>query len=124
MLEQTADGYWGEHRRNGPTIGYNHLTLSAVAVYHEHSGDREVLPALRRATDFHKNYSFLDGTSVDVINDRNRRWRSAHGANSPSLTSPTAGSSSPIHWPSTLWAASRRTRSTIMKDHRRLLRSR
>jgi hypothetical protein len=73
-LEQTPDGYWGEHSRNGPTIGYNHLTLSAVAVYFEHSGNREVLPALRRATDFHKNYTFLDGTSVDVINDRNRRW--------------------------------------------------
>ena len=72
--EQTPDGYWGEHSRNGPTIGYNHLTLSALAVYFEHSGDREVLPALRRATDLHKYFTFLDGTSVDVINDRNRRW--------------------------------------------------
>ncbi len=73
-VEQTPDGYWGEHSRNGPTIGYNHLTLSPLAVYFEHSGDREVLPALRRATDFHKYFTFLDGTSVDVINDRNRRW--------------------------------------------------
>lgn len=32
------------------------------------------MPALRRATDFHKYFTFLDGTSVDVINDRNRRW--------------------------------------------------
>ena len=73
-VEQTPDGYWGEHSRNGPTTGYNHLTLSALAVYYEHSGDREVLPALRRATDFHKYFTFLDGTPVDVINDRNRHW--------------------------------------------------
>jgi hypothetical protein len=74
MVEQTVDGYWGEHSRNGPTVGYNHLTLSALAVYFEHSGDRDILPALRRATDFHKHFTFLDGTAVDVINDRNRRW--------------------------------------------------
>lgn len=74
MVEQTPDGYWGEHSRNGPTIGYNHLTLSALATYYEHSKDRDVLPALRRATDLHKNFTFLDGTPVDVINDRNRRW--------------------------------------------------
>ena len=73
-VEQTPDGYWGEHSRAGPTIGYNHLTLSAVALYFEHSQDREVLPALRRATDFHKHYTFLDGAPVDVINDRNRYW--------------------------------------------------
>jgi hypothetical protein len=31
-------------------------------------------PAPRRATDFHKHFTFLDGTPVDVINDRNRHW--------------------------------------------------
>jgi hypothetical protein len=73
-VEQTPDGYWGEHSRNGPTIGYNHLTLSALGVYFEHSADRSVLPALRRATDLHRHFTFLDGTPVDVVNDRNRRW--------------------------------------------------
>ena len=74
LVEQTPDGYWGEHSRSGPTTGYNHLTLSAVALYWEHSKDPDVLPALRRATDFHKHYTFLDGAPVDVINDRNRYW--------------------------------------------------
>ncbi|HEU0142273.1 MAG TPA: hypothetical protein VFQ79_21305 [Bryobacteraceae bacterium] len=74
MVEQTPDGYWGEHSRSGPTIGYNHLTLSAVAMYWEFSKDKDVLPALRRATDFHKNCTFLDGTPIDVFNDRNRYW--------------------------------------------------
>ena len=73
-VEQSPDGYWGEHNNSGPTTGYNHLTLTAVALYWEHARDPAVVPALRRATDFHKNYTFLDGTPVDVINDRNRHW--------------------------------------------------
>lgn len=74
VKEQSADGYWGEHNSLGPTIGYDHLTLTGVALYYEHSKDPAVLPALRRSTDFHKYYTFLDGTPVDVINDRNRYW--------------------------------------------------
>lgn len=72
--EQTADGYWGEHSRDGPTPGYDYLTLSAVAVYYEHSRDPAALQALRRSTDFHKYFTWPDGTPVDVVNDRNRRW--------------------------------------------------
>ena len=72
--EQTPDGYWGEHSRSGPTTGYNHLTLTGLALYYEYSGDPAVLPALRRATDFHKYFTYPDGTPVEVINDRNRYW--------------------------------------------------
>jgi hypothetical protein len=74
VTDQSPDGFWGEHNRAGPTVGYDHLTLTAVALYYEYSKDAVVLPALRRSLDFHKNYTFLDGTPVDVINDRNRRW--------------------------------------------------
>jgi hypothetical protein len=74
MEEQSPDGYWGEHNNSGPTSGYNYLTLTGVALYYEHSKDSAVLPALRRATDFHKNFTLLDGAPADVINDRNRRW--------------------------------------------------
>ena len=49
-VEQTIDGYWGEHSRSGPTTGYNHLTFTALATYWEYSQDSTVLPALRRAT--------------------------------------------------------------------------
>src|SRR5579863_2650816 len=51
--EQTPDGYWGEHSRAGPTTGYDHLTLSAVALYGEYNEDPAVMEALRRSTDFH-----------------------------------------------------------------------
>ncbi len=74
LVEQTRDGYWGEHSRSGPTTGYNHLTFTALASYWENSKDPDVLPALRRATEFHMNYTYPDGTPVEVINDRNRHW--------------------------------------------------
>lgn len=73
-VEQSPDGYWGEHNNSGPTTGYNYLTLSSVALYWEHSQDPAILPALRRATDFHKYFTYPDGTPVEVINDRNRYW--------------------------------------------------
>jgi hypothetical protein len=72
--EQTPDGYWGEHSDAGPTTGYNTLTLTGVALYWEHSRDAAALEALRRATDFHKYFTYPDGTPVEVINDRNRYW--------------------------------------------------
>ncbi len=72
--EQTADGYWGEHTDNGPETGYNYLTLTGVALYWEHSRNTAALEALRRATDFHKHFTYPDGTPVETINGRNRRW--------------------------------------------------
>lgn len=72
--EQSPDGFWGELINTSPTIGYNHLTLSSVALYWEHSHDKSVLPAIRRATDFHEHFTFPNGEPVDVMNDRNRHW--------------------------------------------------
>lgn len=73
-VDQSPDGFWGEHNREGPTTGYDYLTLTGVGLYYEYTKDPAVVPALRRSTDFHKFYTFLDGTPVDVINDRNRHW--------------------------------------------------
>jgi hypothetical protein len=70
--EQTADGYWGEHTDNGPATGYNYLTMCCVALYWEHSHDAAALEALRRATNFHKNFTWPDGTPIEVIDGRNR----------------------------------------------------
>ncbi|MBI3417729.1 MAG: hypothetical protein HY043_20750 [Verrucomicrobia bacterium] len=72
--EQAPDGYWGEWTRNGPTTGYDYLTSAAVALYYEHSHDPAALEALRRSTDFHKFFTWPDGTPVETINDRNRYW--------------------------------------------------
>jgi len=72
--EQTADGYWGEHSQAGPTTGYDYLTVTQIALYCEYSKDPEALKALRRSTDFHKYFTYPDGTPVETINDRNRYW--------------------------------------------------
>ena len=72
--EQTPDGYWGEFTDNGPATGYNYLTMCCVALYWEHSRDAAALAALRRATDFHKHFTWPDGTPVETINGRNRHW--------------------------------------------------
>ena len=74
VKEQAADGYWGEHSQAGPTTGYDFLTLTQIALYWEYSEDPAVLAALRRSTDFHKYFTYPDGTPVETINDRNRFW--------------------------------------------------
>lgn len=74
VQEQTADGYWGEHSQAGPTTGYDFLTLTQIALYWEFSKDPAAIKALRRSTDFHKYFTYPDGTPVETINDRNRYW--------------------------------------------------
>ena len=73
--EQTTDGYWGEHTDNGPATGYNYITMACVGLYWENSHDDAALEALRRSTDFHKYFTWRDGTPVETINGRNRHWR-------------------------------------------------
>src|SRR6266567_2502069 len=41
-VEQTQDGYWGEHSREGPTTGYDHITMTQVALYYEYTKDRQL----------------------------------------------------------------------------------
>jgi hypothetical protein len=72
--EQDPDGYWGELTRAGPTTGYDYVTATGLALYYEHSPDPAALAALRRSTDFHKFFTWPDGTPVETINDRNRYW--------------------------------------------------
>ena len=73
--EQAPDGYWGEQSQAGPTTGYDYLTQTQIALYWEYSKDPMALKALRLSTDFHKYYTYPDGTPVETINDRNRYWK-------------------------------------------------
>ncbi len=72
--EQTEDGYWGEHSQAGPTTGYDYITVTQISLYWEYSKDPEAIKALRRSTNFHKYFTYPDGTPVETINDRNRYW--------------------------------------------------
>jgi len=72
--EQASDGYWGEFTDGGPASGYDYLTMTCVAVYWEHSRDTAALEALHRSLDFHKYFTWPDGTPVETLNGRNRHW--------------------------------------------------
>ncbi len=71
-VEQSPDGYWGEHSHAGPTTAYDYLTAAGVALYFEHSRDPAALEALRRSTAFHKHFTWPDGQPVMGIDDRRR----------------------------------------------------
>src|SRR4029077_6941438 len=70
--EQSTGGFWGEHSPAGPTTGYDYLTVAGVALYWEHSHDPAALNALRRSTDFHKYFTYPDGSPVMITDDRRR----------------------------------------------------
>ena len=70
--EQSPDGFWGEHESSLPTPGYDYTSYTGVALYYEHSHDPAALQALRRGLDFHKYFTYPDGTLPGVLDDRNR----------------------------------------------------
>jgi len=80
--EQSPDGFWGEHDRLLPTPGYDYTTYTGVALYYEHSRDPAALEALRRGLDFHKYFTYPDGSPVELLDDRNR-YTSVDGWNLP-----------------------------------------
>lgn len=67
--KQERDGYWSEH--TGPVVRYNFVYVEALGCYHAMSGDRTVLPALRKASVFHANLTYPDGTVVETVDERN-----------------------------------------------------
>lgn len=70
--ECSPDGYFGEFTDNGPATGYNFITMNCVALYLEHSQDKDAYDAMRRATTFHKNFTWPNGVPVETIDGRNR----------------------------------------------------
>jgi len=66
---QRGNGYWSEHQ--GPVVLYNFVYVEAIGCYHAMSGDKSVLPALRRAAEFHARMVYPDGTMVETVDERN-----------------------------------------------------
>ncbi|MCE9591195.1 MAG: hypothetical protein K8S99_11800 [Planctomycetes bacterium] len=65
---QHPDGYWPEG--DAPTTHYNLVYVHAIGLYHAFTGDERVLPALRRAADFHAAFTYPDGASVETVDGR------------------------------------------------------
>jgi hypothetical protein len=71
-VEQSKEGFWGEHDRSLPTPGYDYTTYTGVALYYELSHDPVALEALRRGLTFHEFFTYPNGWPADVLDDRNR----------------------------------------------------
>ncbi len=76
VREMHPDGYWPEG--GGPTTLYNGLYVHALGLYHAFTGDRGVLPALARATAFHRLFTYPGGQPVETVDGRVQYH--AHGA--------------------------------------------
>ncbi len=69
VQSQDPGGFWSEGE--GPVVGYNIVYVDSIGVYFALSGDESVLPALKKAADFHSNFVYPDGTAVETIDQRN-----------------------------------------------------
>ena len=66
---QYPDGFWTEHV--GPVINYGFVYVDAVGTYYAMSHDPGILPALKRAAEFHSAFVYPDGRPVEVVDERN-----------------------------------------------------
>lgn len=67
--KQTEGGYWSEGV--GPVVLYDLVYVDALGTYYAMSGDRRVLAALQKATDFHRHFTYPGGQNVETIDQRN-----------------------------------------------------
>jgi len=66
--KQDTAGFWSEHY--GPVVTYNTVYVEALGIYYTYSKDPVVLPALQRASVFHANGLWPDGSAVSCIDER------------------------------------------------------
>jgi len=66
--KQDPAGFWSENF--GPVVSYNTVYVEALGIYYTYSKDRAVLPALERASLFHANALWPDGSAVACIDER------------------------------------------------------
>jgi len=69
VAAQSPHGWWSEH--HGPVVAYNFVYCEALGVYYAMSGDETILEPLERATRFHANYIYPDGSLVETVDERN-----------------------------------------------------
>ena len=86
IAEQRPAGFWTEH--SGPVVGYNTAYPWFLGIYYHFSRDSVVLDALRRASQFHVNLLWPDGSFVSCIDERTIYSRAVHIGNPGFATSP------------------------------------
>jgi hypothetical protein len=68
VATQDAAGFWSEN--HGPVMGYNFVYVDALGIYYHESQDEAVVPALKRAAQFHGNFVYPDGTNAETVDER------------------------------------------------------
>ena len=76
---QSPHGWWPE--QGGPVVAYNFIYAEALGVYHAMSEDKSVLDALERASNYHANFTYPDGSAVETIDGRNPYHTGVHLGN-------------------------------------------
>ena len=79
VTEQAEGGYWSEG--GGPVVKYNYVYVEAIGIYYAISGDKWVLPALERAAEFHRRFTYPSGECVETIDQRNPYDSGIHTGN-------------------------------------------
>lgn len=69
MAKQAEGGYWSEGV--GPVVLYDLVYVDALGTYYAMSGDRRVPPALEKAAEFHRHFTYPNGENVETVDQRN-----------------------------------------------------
>lgn len=69
VAAQSEAGYWSEG--GGPVVAYDFVYVDALGTYYAASGDQAVLPALEKASVFHRHFTYPGGQNVETIDQRN-----------------------------------------------------
>jgi hypothetical protein len=67
--QQAEGGYWSEG--TGPVVVYDFVYIDALGTYYAMSNDERVRPALEKAIEFHRHFTYPSGHSVETIDQRN-----------------------------------------------------
>ncbi len=69
IAAQHEHGYWSEH--SGPTVIYGYVYVDALGIYYAFSRDKLAGEALERASVFHLNFTYPDGSNIETVDERN-----------------------------------------------------
>ncbi len=67
---QTAEGFWEEGRHHGPSMKYNSLMVSGMALVARRTGDADILAAAGRLARLMAEWCFPDGVTVGAFDGR------------------------------------------------------
>lgn len=69
IAAQNPEGYWSEHE--GPVVDYNFVYLYALGIHYAETGDEATGQALAKGAAFQYRMRYLDGTSIETVDERN-----------------------------------------------------